>query len=196
MTRSNTYHHGNLKQALIQAGLDILGEKGLTGLTLRACATKAGASHTAPKNHFENLAGLQTAIAALGYQRLFDRMTSDLAPDMDGHDRRHHALDGYVAFATEEPGLFELMFSPHRTKSDDPDLLAQAAKCLAVLSEHSSGLVWRHSDQPDAALKAQVMHWALVHGFAQLKMSGKLDKGAMQGLTISDIFPNFDYETS
>jgi AcrR family transcriptional regulator len=67
MSGTTAYHHGNLKEALIDAGLEILEEKGLAGLTLRACARRAGASHTAPKNHFKNHAGLQTAIAARGY---------------------------------------------------------------------------------------------------------------------------------
>ena len=58
MTWTTAYRHGNLRAALIDAGLEILEEKGLAGLTLRACATRAGASHTAPQNHFGNLAGL------------------------------------------------------------------------------------------------------------------------------------------
>lgn len=78
MTDQSTYHHGNLKAALVQAGLDILNQQGLADLTLRACALRAGVSHTAPKNHFGNLAGLMSAIAARGYQRLTETMQTGL----------------------------------------------------------------------------------------------------------------------
>lgn len=190
MTKTKTYHHGNLREALIVAGLEILEDKGLAGLTLRACATRAGASHTAPQNHFENLAGLQTAIAARGYQRLFQRMTENMSPNASQPEKRHCALAGYVAFATSEPGLFELMFSRQRTKSDDPELEEQASRCFAVLSENTSDLVGDQAGQPDAPLKVQIMYWSLVHGFAQLKVSGKLDKDGMKDLTVFDVLPD------
>lgn len=193
MTRSKSYHHGNLKEALIQAGLEILEEKGLTGLTLRSCAIKAGASHTAPQNHFGNLAGLQTAIAARGYDRMYDRMMREVDADAPLDALRHAALAGYVGFAQDEPGLFELMFSRHRTKSDDPDLLNSARRCFAVLAKCSAGLDWSKSDAPNAALRAQILHWCIVQGFAQLKIAGKLDKGAMKDVEIFDIFPDFTY---
>ena len=74
MTQLARYHHGNLKSALVEAGLVILREKGLAGLSLRAIAERVGVSHTAPKNHFGNLAGLLTAIAGQGYEQLTETM--------------------------------------------------------------------------------------------------------------------------
>ncbi|UOA28016.1 TetR/AcrR family transcriptional regulator [Pseudosulfitobacter sp. DSM 107133] len=195
MTDQGTYHHGNLKEALVQAGLDILEQQGLAALTLRACAVRAGVSHTAPKNHFDNLAGLMSAIAARGYQRLTQSMQTGLPPNASRADRRQAALGGYVDFARENAGLFELMFSRQRTNSDDPDLLHDAGRCFEVLRDVSEGLVWDKSDTPDAALRAQIMHWSMVHGFAQLTASGKLNKGDMKDLNIFDVFPQFDYRT-
>lgn len=193
MTDQSTYHHGNLKEALVQAGLDILNQQGLADLTLRACAVRAGVSHTAPKNHFGNLAGLMSAIAARGYQQLTETMQTGLSPDASRADRRQAAMGGYVDFARQNPGLFELMFSAQRTNSDDPDLLRHAGRCFAVLCDVSEGLIWDKSDAPDAALRAQIMHWSMVHGFAQLTASGKLNKGDMKNLQIFDVFPKFDY---
>lgn len=194
MTAEKPYHHGNLKEALIQAGLAILEEKGLAGLTLRACAVKAGSSHTAPKNHFHNLAGLQTAIAARGYTRLYKRMTNGVPTEAIMSEKRRRAISGYVEFAVEEPGLFELMFSRQRTQSDDPDLLAEAAKCFELLGEFSAGLIWEGADAPNSDTRSQIMHWALVHGFAQLKMSGKLSKDGLNELDIFSVFPDFQYK--
>ncbi|WP_339769752.1 TetR/AcrR family transcriptional regulator [uncultured Pseudosulfitobacter sp.] len=194
MTDQGTYHHGNLKEALVQAGLDILHQQGLSALTLRACAVRAGVSHTAPKNHFGNLAGLMSAIAARGYQKLTETMQTGLPQDATRADRRQAALGGYVDFAAQNPGLFELMFSTQRTNGDSPELMEQANRCFDVLRDVSEGLVWDKSDAPDAALRAQIMHWSMVHGFAQLTASGKLTKGAMKHLQIFDVFPQFDYK--
>ena len=64
-TSKKKYHHGNLKPALVTAGMEILEEDGLRALTLRAIAARVGVSHTAPKNHFGSLRGLLTAIGIL-----------------------------------------------------------------------------------------------------------------------------------
>jgi AcrR family transcriptional regulator len=193
MTDEKSYHHGNLRESLIQAGIELLEEKGLSGLTLRACAVRAGVSHTAPQNHFKNMAGLQTAIAARGYALMLEALTQNTPPETARDTARQNALAGYVTFATQHPGLFELMFSRHRTNSDDPDLLEQAGKCFAVLAQNAAGFDWGDGAPADPTLSAQILHWSLVHGFAQLKVAGKLDKGPMKDLTLFDILPVFHY---
>src|SRR5262245_52005851 len=68
--RAATYHHGALREALLAAAEGILERDGITGLTLRAAARAAGVSHAAPKNHFGDLAGLLSDLAATGFERL------------------------------------------------------------------------------------------------------------------------------
>ena len=91
------------------------------------------------------------------------------------------------------PALFELLFSRPQINRDDAEFLASASRSFEVLRDASAGLVWDKSDEPDAALRAQVMHWSLVHGFAQLCVSGKLDKDAFRDLGIFDVFPRCEY---
>lgn len=191
MSNAKTYHHGNLKEALIMSGLDILAEQGLGGLSLRNCAERAGVSHTAPKNHFANLAGLLTAIAARGYQQLTACMQRDLGQDASRIERRNAAVQGYVDFALANPALYELMFSKRKTNSGDPELQAQVGACFVILRDVSEGLDWDKSDKPDADLRAQMMLWSLVHGFAQLSVSGKFDKDSTRKLGILDVMPDF-----
>lgn len=191
--RDKKYHHGNLKEALIEAGLDILAESGLDGLSLRTCAARVGVSHTAPKNHFGNMGGLLTAIAARGYGELAGWMTRDLPDGATRHEKRNAALEGYVAFARANPHLFELMYSGSRTNRDDPDLKAGIGACYDILREASHNLDWDKADTPDAELRAQIMFWSLVHGFAQLTLSGKLEKEATRSLGILDIVPEFGF---
>jgi AcrR family transcriptional regulator len=195
MSNTKTYHHGNLKETLITSGLDILAEQGLAGLSLRNCAERAGVSHTAPKNHFANLAGLLTAIAARGYQQLTAFMQRDLSQDASRVERRNAAFQGYVEFALAHPALYELMFSKHKTNGGDPELQAQVSACFVILRDASEGLDWDKSDKPDADLRAQMMLWSLVHGFAQLSVSGKFDKESMRKLGILDVMPDFQYRS-
>lgn len=187
------YHHGNLKEALIEAGLEILAESGLDGLSLRTCAARVGVSHTAPKNHFGNMSGLLTAIAARGYGQLAEWMRRDLPDHATRQQIRDFALEGYVAFARAQPALFELMFSGGRTNRDDPDLKASVGACFEVLRTASQNLDWDKADAPDAELRAQIMSWSLVHGFAQLALAGKLDKAATRSLGILDVVPDFGF---
>ena len=193
MTKVKTYHHGNLKEALIASGLDILAETGLAGLSLRNCAERAGVSHTAPKNHFGNLAGLLSAIAARGYQELGVYMQRNLREGASRTERRNAAFEGYVAFAVANPALYELMFARDKTNKNDPELQAQVGASFLVLRDAAEGLDWDKSDQPGADLRAQMMLWSLVHGFAQLSVSGKFDKESMRHLGILDVMPDFPY---
>ena len=187
------YHHGNLKEALVEAGLEILAESGLEGLSLRTCAARVGVSHTAPKNHFGNMNGLLTAIAARGYGQLAEWMRRGLPADPTRQQVRNAAFEGYIGFARARPALFELMFSGGRTNRDDPELKAGVGACFEILREASQDLDWDKADAPDAELRAQIMSWSLVHGFAQLVLAGKLDKDAKKKLGILDVMPDFGF---
>nr|CEH41521.1 hypothetical protein XACLG97_2250005 [Xanthomonas citri pv. citri] len=100
------YHHGDLPAALRRAGWDLLGESGLRGLTLRACARRAGVSHAAPAHHFGSLDGLLADVAADGYERMLARI---LATQREVDDPLMGCGLGYIRFALEFPQHFRLM---------------------------------------------------------------------------------------
>ena len=187
------YHHGNLKEALVETGLQILEESGPAGLSLRTCAARIGISHTAPKNHFGSMNGLLSAIAARGYDQLAQWMRRGLAAGSSRQDKRKAAFEGYVGFAVAHPHLFELMFSRSRTNVGDPALKASASACFDILREVSLNLDWDKADASDAELRAQIMSWSVVHGFAQLLLAGRLTKDGMTPLGILDIAPHFGF---
>lgn len=178
MTDRDTYHHGNLKQALIDAGLAILETQGLARLSLRACADRAGVSHTAPKNHFGNVTGLLTAIAAQGFVRLHDMIQSD-GPQPD---RRTRAMTAYVDFARDNPALFELMFSPGKVDLKDPAIAVPLSDCANVLREVSAG-----RSEPGQFDAEDIRLWSLVHGFATLRAQGVFDKPGTADIGIMDL---------
>ena len=73
------YHHGDLKQALIEAGMKILREEGVNALTLRSAARSAGVSHSAPYSHFKDKQALLAAISTMGFNDLHDRITTTVS---------------------------------------------------------------------------------------------------------------------
>lgn len=181
------YHHGALKQALIAAGIEILDSRGLEHLSLRAIAAHVGVSHTAPKNHFGSLKGLLTAIATEGFRRHTEFMRAGLTDD-DPKSRQKAAMQGYVRFALTHPHLFRLMFAPHQCSFDDPALSEAARASYAVLRGIAAGLDWDKSTAPDADLRAEMMLWSIVHGYATLALSNMAPP-----MDIVDIMPDFGY---
>lgn len=193
MADDRRYHHGNLGPALVQAGLDILREQGLEKLSLRACAERVGVSHMAPKNHFGNVTGLLSAISAEGFIALKAEMERGLSEHASRTECRDAAFRGYVAFAKANPALFELMFTRRLVNFSDPALKGPMSDCAAILRHLSAGMIWDKADLPDADLRAQMLNWCIVHGFAQLAVQGVFDKDGMRHLGIEDITPDVAY---
>ena len=190
------YHHGDLKQALVAAGLAILETEGLPGLSLRACAARAGVSHAAPKNHFGSLKGLITAIAAEGFRLHAEFMRGGLSDGASRQARLLAAMEGYTGFAAAHPHLFELMFSPNYPDFTDETLRRNASASYAILADISAGLDWDKAGAPDGQVKTEMMLWSLVHGYALLSLSGQFSKGGATGAPsypIRDIMPAFGY---
>jgi len=192
------YHHGNLKEALIRAGLDILKENGLESLSLRACAARAGVSHGAPKNHFATLSVLQAAIATEGFRQFAATMRTymERAP-ADARAQVIASAEGYVAFVEENPDLFRLMFSMERKLDAYPDLLPASREAYAVLREVSAGLSPDNCENPVHQTTTETMLWSFIHGYANLKANRQFytaNAETGQDPRLTDIFPHFLYE--
>src|SRR5829696_2605324 len=122
LKRAAPYHHGSLHAAMLQAAERILERDGIQGLTLRAAAREAGVSHAAPKNHFGDLSGLLSELAAVGFHRFVAMLlgngpgggAANPGPNQDPGQRMGTLGRGYVAFARAHPGLFLLMFRSER----------------------------------------------------------------------------------
>ncbi|HVW57999.1 MAG TPA: TetR-like C-terminal domain-containing protein [Rhizobiaceae bacterium] len=169
------YHHGALREALLNAAEAILDKDGINGLTLRAAARNAGASHAAPKNHFGDLTGLLSELAALGFQRFSAELRAAAEAETDP-DRRGKARGrAYVHFAERHPGLFQLMFRSERLDPSRPALreaMDGAAQALADVVDEGQG---ESPGRPPLARAAQmVAAWSLVHGFSMLLLDGRL----------------------
>ncbi len=205
MTRQcsdESYHHGDLKNALVSAGLSIVEEQGIKALSLRACAARAEVSHAAPKNHFENLAGLITAIATRGFRQFAVELRasieaapagdgSNCGPGCDAFSRLQSAAVAYVGFAQSNPQLYQLMYSPEMFNREDPDLIAAACEGYNLLQELAASFPNSGSGNLPGNLAGELLVWSLVHGFAHLSIHSMLGPTVRElGLqpTILDVF--------
>ena len=193
------YHHGDLHATLLRLALDMLEQQGVEGLTLRALAREAGISHAAPKNHFDDLTGLLSEVAAVGYARLAEALENAAAAAPDDPRRRMVALGhAYVARAHAQPGLFRLMFRDACLDFDRPALREASARSRAVMLDAlnhgprgegggapglrrgggeavGAGSSTGPGAGSDAGLEvALVAAWSLVHGYAVLLTDGRL----------------------
>ncbi|MFC8505828.1 TetR/AcrR family transcriptional regulator [Streptomyces sp. NPDC057411] len=163
MTTRRTYHHGDLRQAVLTAALDVIGGEGPAALSLRDLARRAGVSHAAPAHHFKDRTGLLTAIAAQGYDLLAEALAD--APDLRERGVR------YVRFAVAHPAHFQVMFQPDLHRADDPELLAAKERAAAELRAGVGAL----PATTDAPRDTGVAAWSLAHGFATLLLTHNLD---------------------
>ncbi|TDC90469.1 TetR/AcrR family transcriptional regulator [Actinomadura sp. 7K507] len=162
-----TYHHGNLRRAIIEAAVGAIADSGPGTWSLRELARRAGVSHAAPAHHFGDKAGLLTAVAAEGYTLFADAL------EAAGGDLHEVGL-AYIRFAVDHRPYFEVIFSPELYRPDDPEVSAARARADRVLAGGVRGVSpGRQDDERTAALAA----WSIVHGFAHLWLSGALPAG-------------------
>src|ERR1700720_2894479 len=171
------YHHGALRDALLEAAERVLERDGLSGLTLRAVARGAGVSHAAPTHHFGDLTGLVSELAAIGFRQFNTAMKlADLAGTSPTEKPRARAK-AYVAFARAHPGMYGLMFRAERLDMKRPSLHEAANASFAGLAGAIGAS--RHEQISEQALSlgqaADIARaWSLVHGFTMLLLDGRL----------------------
>ncbi|MBP0450386.1 TetR/AcrR family transcriptional regulator [Kitasatospora sp. RG8] len=158
-----SYHHGNLRRAVLDAALAAITESGPSGWSLRELARRAGVSHAAPAHHFGDKTGVLTAVAAEGFE-LFADSLERAAADPYG------AGVAYVRFAVDHRPYFEVMFRPELYRADDPGMATARERAGAVLAASARKLA--PGEQPDRA--TTIAAWSLAHGFAGLWLSGAL----------------------
>ncbi|HSW08606.1 TetR/AcrR family transcriptional regulator [Aquabacterium sp.] len=172
----DAYHHGALREALIEGAEAVLAERGLEGFSLREVARRSGVSPAAPAHHFGDAKGLLSAVATLA----FDGLTAALeAGNARGGDdpvaRLREQGVGYVGFAMRYPGRFSLMFRCGLHKDDALERSAHAA--FEVLERGVRDLFGLPQPTPlsPAQSHALLAIWSVVHGFAHLALSGQFD---------------------
>jgi len=167
-----SYHHGDLREALIKAAVGLVEEQGPEGFTLREAARKVGVTHTAPYRHFADRDALIVAVAEEGFQGLHAAATARLRDLTDPRQRLQVLGIAYVEFAVAHPSHFRVMHGGVADACADPGFTRTKGATFGLLLDivgacEAAGFIPAGS-VPRYALTA----WATVHGLADLLMSG------------------------
>lgn len=174
MTTSNTYHHGDLRNALLHEASTVLEADGAGAISLRALARTLGVSHAAPAHHFPSRDALLAELAADGYAALADALDAAMDAATD-EDRGVASARAYVRFALDNPERYRLMFTGRLRFDEAPaQLIEEADRAFRALLRTS------YDDPPtlDPATyrlgAPELRSWAVVHGAVLLWLDGQL----------------------
>lgn len=168
------YHHGNLRETLIKAALDLIGEKGAAGFTFADAARWAGVSPAAPYRHFRDRDALMADVARQGFERFEAFLATawnDGRPDLS--TAFGNIGKAYLAFARTEPAYYSAMFESGVPLDSNPELRQAGDRAFAILRTASEALAatMPTASRPPAMMMA--LHiWSLAHGIASLFARG------------------------
>ncbi len=166
------YHHGNLRNTLIEAALEILNTDGIEALSLRRVARDSFVSQAAPYSHFRDKNDLMAAIAETGFQKLALQMAEEATGANTTQIQIEKLITSYINFATRNKSLFQLMYSRELSDmKDHPTLAMTAGKSYSLIS---TALSKRNNQEEDTRFLT-VSIWSLCHGLTSLIIDGKVD---------------------
>jgi AcrR family transcriptional regulator len=180
------YHHGSLREALIESALALIAEVGPQAFTLREVARRAKVSHNAPYRHFRDKDELLAVLAAEGFDRLTAYMTRDAAAGASALDRFRLSGRGYVEFALDWPQHLHVMFDLPNAAAKYPEHSAAGRAAFETL------LGFVVAAQAESGMPAGEPHslallaWSVVHGVAKLAVSGRLPFNRAQVLEFTN----------
>ncbi len=168
------YHHGRLKDALIEAARSLIAQHGPSGFTLAEAAKLVGVTPAAPYRHFSDRDALMGELAKRGFEQFSIRLSAAWdAGRPDPLTALRRMGTAYLGFAKEEPGLYSAMFSNAKNLNCDPGVESQ--KSLDILIG-ASAVVLQSFGAPMSGARTLAMDiWTLSHGAAMLMLGGHLD---------------------
>ncbi len=176
------YHHGNLREALITAALELLVENGVEGISLRKVAQKTAVSATALYTHFKDKRELLAVMAAHGFDGLSASMLEQSKANKKGIDIKADQTPnnllalarGYVFFAIKNPSLFQLMFGKQFINlAEFPALTKASASSYAIMTNAVAEQIKAKGGQTSAKIGAAAA-WSMMHGLSTLINDGKI----------------------
>lgn len=186
------YHHGDLKQALIESGRKILHEYGVNALTLRSTARAAGVSHSAPYAHFTDKQALLAAISTQGFLDLQERLSQNIEKyRASPRDLLIETGWGYIQFALSEPACFKLMFSGIlEDEHSHPEFMAAVRKTYQMLVNVVAACQKKEILPAGPADETAVAVWSLVHGFVALHLERQIPGQVLEKRKLKELFAN------
>jgi AcrR family transcriptional regulator len=169
-----TYHHGDLRRALVDAAVAIIGDRGAEAFTLREAARRLGVNHRAAYRHFADKTSLLAAVAEQGFAALVDLTRAEIAAAgaTDAEGRLLAMARAYVAWADRHPAHFRVMFGPRLNEDGPPAFEAPMAEAYRILEAEIRQVIGAPptiaGPGDDPVTDALVAYWSVVHGLASL----------------------------
>jgi AcrR family transcriptional regulator len=174
MPRRKPYHHGNLREVLLQAAIRLIARRGPGGFTLREVARRARVSHKAPYRHFRDKDELIAAVAAHGFLELNQAMLDAAASRSTALERLKRSGWAYVSFALHRQEHFDVMFDAPMPKTKYPECAAAGEQAFGTLLGFVE-MCQREGQLPAGdSLRLALAAWSLVHGIGKLAVTERL----------------------
>jgi AcrR family transcriptional regulator len=188
-SKTKTYHHGNLKEALISAGLEILTEKGIEGLSLRSVAKRIGVSHAAPYNHFPDKQALLAAMSTAGHEKFHQTLLETFEKLKNTSPEIIVEIGwAYLQFAQEDPSRFKLMFSGAlEEERNHPAYMEISGKSITLFEEIIVFCQLKGQLPSGRVDHLAIKLWSSVHGFATLMLENQFPPQYLQGEDIKEL---------
>jgi AcrR family transcriptional regulator len=176
----NSYHHGDLRTALIRAGLEIISESGIDSLTIRNAAQKTGVSHAAPYRHFNSKDEFLIAIALDGFEKLTRSAEKAIpVPGSDPVEELTSICRAYILFAWENPEQYRIMFGPYiKNKVKHGDFYTAYDRAFQRLKMNIEKHGKKSAKTPGDPAMTALSVWSLIHGYSMFLIDnyGDLEK--------------------
>ena len=173
--KRKTYHHGNLKEALVEEALALIQDRGPEGFTLTELAARLGVTHTAPYRHFPTKEALLSAVAAAGFAELRARIEAALGQTEPASRARFFAgAYAYVRFAVDRPAHFRAMYFGPKPDPETPELLERKMAAFGLLIDYLREAQAKGTIGPGDPRAIALPVWAMHHGLASLACNGPL----------------------
>jgi AcrR family transcriptional regulator len=167
------YHHGDLRNTLISIAIELLGEEGIHGLSLRKIAQRAGVSHNAPYMHFADKEALLAAISEAGFRLLSSEVESAISKaGISTRQQLMAASNAYVNFAIDRPDRLQVMFYPYDALKYPKTIEASQLSLnrlfeIVKTGQENGSLISGDTEEMTKAI------WAMVHGIATISIAYK-----------------------
>jgi AcrR family transcriptional regulator len=179
--KKQTYHHGDLRVALMRAALSLIEEHGVKGLALSDAARLTGVSVAAPYRHFKDKEALLAEIAAEGFALFRDALARALQTHPGDKAKRLVEMGvAYVEFALDRPSHFKVMWESAVPKDKYPELRKAANEAYSILEQAVRELLPGAPPERQRALVTAA--WSIVHGYSALALGGELEAVCQQKL--------------
>jgi AcrR family transcriptional regulator len=171
-----SYHHGDLRTTLVDAASEMLKQAGIDGLSLRKLADKVGVSRTAPYHHFKDKNELLCAIAEQGFMRWQDDAQRIFQQtNLPAKDKYRQFIQGYIAYAADNPELYDLMFGRTIWKSNTATKSLREIAYPSFQRQVEMTLQWQQQGlmpRGEDTLRLAQVTWGTMHGIARLLIDG------------------------